>query len=597
MKKILFALLLSAALEPALAAVKAPAKKDPVVMTIDGRDVRRSEFEYFYNKNAQDSAEARDFDKYIELFVNYKLKVAEAYHQGVDTTTQYKNELAGYRKQLAEPYMQVQGWMDTLMAELDANRRREVNASHILVRCEAEASKATSDSCEAVIRDYQRQVEAGADFDSLARAKSEDPSAQQNAGNLGFFAPLQMVYSFEHAAFSTPVGKTAVVRSRFGWHLLKVLGERKTEGERIVGHIMKAFRGRDAESREAAKHQIDSIYAVLKQGGNWDEVCASTSDDQYTAAKGGMYSWMPRTANFPEAWMAAAWSVAEEGAYTEPFATDFGYHIVRVTGIRDTHVMTPEEEQQLRQQFEKDPERQAAQRQAYIAQVRRELAADKKLRKTSVNWSDDEVMTWADSQLEGRYPEFAHIYREYHDGLMLFDVSSKAVWDKAAKDSIGQERFFNEHRAQYRFEMPKFKGAFVECADDSLLIKALTTIYDNEKDINRAADMVRNTVMNDTLLTPNPAKPRFHIVNGLFSKGDNTYVDANRLGVSVQFTPKKAMPFATSYGVLLNEPENVQDVRNQVIADYQAELEKAWVAELRNRYTVKYVTKELDKLR
>lgn len=574
-------------------------KKDPVVMNIDGKDVRRSEFEYFYNKNnGQEVTEEKTFDEYVELFVNYKLKVAEAYRQGVDTTQSYKDELEGYRKQIVEPYLQIPGWADTLLTQAKERKLWEVHASHLLLTCDQDAPETTVDSLYQVVLGYQHEVENGADFDSLARLHSQDPSARQNAGDLGYFSSLQMVYPFEQAAFTTPVGKTKVVRSRFGWHLIKVFDKRpRSQEEVLVAHIMKNLpRGPQTADTPDPKQQIDSIYTELKGGADWNKLCEDCSDDQYTAKKGGAYPWLNRQARFPKEWLDVCYEV-EKGSYSQPFATQFGWHIIKVLDKRDQAPADSAQDAKLKDQLSKDPERVKAGQEAYIEQVRARLGADKKLCKTAAQWTDEQVMAWAEAQLEVENQDFRNLYREYHDGLMLFDVSSRAVWDKASQDSVGLATFFNANREKYTFDKPRFKGAFIECVDDDMLYNRLKEIYDNNEPM-AAADVVRKTVLSDTLLTPNPKSPRFHIVNGLFSQGDNACVDKERLNVAgAQFTPKEKMPRVMTYGRVLTAPDDLSDVRGTVIADYQTELEKVWVEELRKKFAVKIYQKELDKLR
>lgn len=599
MKKIILGLaaLLTLTAQSQMAMAKGD-KKDPVVMKIDGKEVRASEFEYFYNKNNdQEVVEEKTFDEYVDLFVNYKLKVAEAYHQGVDTTQAYQTELAGYRAQLSEPYLQIQGWADTLLQQVKDRRNYEVHAAHLLLTCDDNTPQATVDSLYEQILEYKHAVDNGANFDSLARAKSQDPSARQNGGDLGYFSALQMVYPFEKASFTTPVGQTSVVRSRFGWHLIKVFDKRRSEGEVLVAHIMKMLpRMASADVQQQVKTQMDSIYDELQNGAEWDALCAETSEDQYTAQKGGAYPWINRTARFPKEWLDVCYELQEKGSYSKPFATQFGWHIVKLLDKRTEVESDSLQDAKLKEQLAKDPDRVKDGELAYLQQVRGRLAKDKKLSKVAADWSDEQVKEWADRQLEVENPDFKNLYREYHDGLMLFDVSSKAVWDKATQDTVGLQKFFDTHRSDYAFDKPRYKGAFIECVDDDQLFDALKNIYDNNDPI-AAADIVRATVLKDTILTPNPKAPRFHIVNGLFSQGDNTCVDAQCLKVEgATFTPKERMPRVMTYGRVLNVPDDLSDVRGAVVADYQTELEKIWVAELRQKYQVVINQKELKKL-
>lgn len=573
-------------------------KKDPVVFTVGGRESRKSEFEYFFNKNNQlESLENKSFDEYVDLFINYRLKVAEGYAQGVDTTQAYIDELAGYRKQLTEPYLTMPGWSDSLVNQVYDRRKWEVKASHLLLTCDKEASKEMVDSLYNVVLGYQHEVEAGASFDSLARNFSQDPSARMNAGDLGYFSAMQMVYPFEQACYNTPVGETTIVRSSFGWHLIKVYDKRRTEGEVKVAHIMKANPRFPIEGVASPKQQIDSIYQVLKDGADFAEVCKSTSDDQGTAADGGVYNWLNRSARFPQEWLDAAFALKEKDELTAPFETPYGWHILKLVDKRTEAPRDSAYTERLKQHLMQDEDRMKAGQEAFLAMKRQELMQDKKLAKTVAQWTDEGLLNWLDKNLEEREPDFRNIYREYHDGLMLFEVSNKAVWEKAQLDSIGQETFFEQNRAKYAYEQPKFKGAFVECVDDSLLYNALTSIYENN-DAIEAADLVRSTILTDSILTPNPQAPRFHIVNGIFSRGDNDLVDVEQFRIEgATFKARERMPWAKTYGRVISAPESLNDVRGAVIGDYQMELEKEWVAQLKEKFAVKINQKELDKLR
>lgn len=593
----LVSLMALSALPQDLSAQKAD-KKDPVVFNIGGRDVRKSEFEYFYNKNNQlESLEDKSFDEYVDLFINYRLKVSEGYAQGVDTTQAYIEELAGYRKQLAEPYLTMAGWGDTLINQVYDRLKWEVKASHLLLTCDKETPKQVVDSLYNVVLGYQHEVEAGASFDSLARNFSQDPSARMNAGDLGYFSALQMVYPFEQACFTTPVGETTIVRSSFGWHLIKVNDKRRTEGEVMVAHIMKMNPQFPEDGIASPKQQIDSIYQVLKNGADFAEVCMATSDDQGTAANGGVYNWISRSARFPQEWLDAAFALKEKDEITAPFETPYGWHILKLVDKRTEIPHDSATDVRLKQQLMQDEDRMKAGQDAFLAQKRQELMQDKKLAKTVAQWSNEGLLNWLDKNLEDREPDFRNIYREYHDGLMLFEVSNKAVWEKAQLDSIGQEKFFEENRAKYAYEQPKFKGAFVECVDDSLLYSALSNIYENN-DAIEAADLVRSTILTDSILTPNPQAPRFHILNGIFSRGDNDLVDVEQFRIEgATFTARERMPLTKTYGRVITAPETVNDVRGAVIGDYQMALEKEWVAQLKEKFKVKINQKELDKLR
>lgn len=612
---------------------------DPVVMTVNGQKVLRSEFEYFYQKN---SALDESPERYVELFANYKLKVQEAISRGIDTTQAYQDELAGYRKQLAEPYLFGDDWKKKAVAEILENRKYEVHAAHILISLDEKASLSQVAEAKAKLDDVKAQLKAGASFDSLARVVSQDPSAQTNGGDLGYFSVLQMVYPFEEAAFNTPVGEVAECRSQFGLHLLKIIDKRETAGEVLVAHIMKMF-SRNVPKQIAMRQTqafIDSVYAQLEQGADFAELAAKCSEDQYTAKNGGAYPWINSSARFPQEWLDVAYSL-QPGEYSKPFATDFGWHIMKQLDRRKEAPADSAALVQLEAQIERDPARKAHYIKLLEEQWMRQeglkwnakafyvsktngvvmtigkqkytLAQYRDFYRSTYNndsvqyclmpevqdaWKRAEINKYMDSKLEERNEEFRHLYKEYHDGLLLFAVAGGEVWDKAAADTVGLRKYFADNKEKYNWENPHFKGAFIECADDELLVTALKKIYDNCSDIQECANQVRATILTDSILTPNPRQPRFHIVNGLYSPGDNNTVDRLELKLDVPAKePRANMPIQMTYGkVLPTGPEVMEDVRNAVLADYQNELEAQWCAKLREKFPVVLNQKELDKV-
>lgn len=636
------------------------ADNDPVVMTIAGKDVTASEFEYFYNKNDQeDLAEKKTFDEYIDLFINYKLKVAEAAARGVDTTKAFRDELAGYRRQLAEPYMKGEDWQDSLVFEFVERNKYKIHAQHILLMTDQNAPAEQVARKKARIMELKAEAEAGADFDSLARANSEEPGAAQRAGDLGYFSAGQMVYPFETVCYETPVGGYGVCRSQYGFHLVKVIDRAPKSEQRLVAHIMKVYsRPQTVEKMKECKAQIDSLYALLQGGADFAQLAAQNSDDSYTARDGGQYPWIDDAARFPQEWLTAAFALKNEGDISQPVQTAYGWHILKLNGIRKEAPVTSQMRDELRQQLPSDPERAKVGKALMVRQWKTEnrfeentkvfdnlvkMSADTALSREEWNkkvakikkplftingekyaardfadevpagveprwmdireladaWEDKAVEAYQEAHLSEKYPDYAHLYQEYHDGIMLFDVAGKEVWDKAAEDSTGLHNYFLNHRHKYDWEKPRFRGAFIECANDSALVAKLKGLYEHN-DWKKAAELVRLEVLSDTLLTPDPKHPRFHIVNGLYSIGDNQAVDMQQLGQHPQVihAPKPEMPIQMTYGTVLpTGPESEDDVRALVIGDYQTELEDQWVARLREKYSWTINQTELDKLR
>lgn len=307
---------------------------DPVLMRVDGRPVTRSEFEAIYKKNNKDVSVTKEaLDEYLELFINYKLKVRAAEALGMDTVAKFKEELAGYREQLARPYLVDRDLNEQLIQEAYDRTMKEVRASHILVQLPADPTPADTLAAYKRIVALRDRVMGGEDFEKVAKSKggSDDPSAQKNGGDLGWFSALQMVYPFENAAYTTPVGEISQpVRTRFGYHIVKVVGQRQARGEVRVAHIM--LRSRDTDEPEAqagTERKIKEIHAKLVGGEiSFEDAALRYSEDDGTSAKGGELP-MFGTGKMVEEFEDACFALTKDGEISEPFRSRFGWHIAK----------------------------------------------------------------------------------------------------------------------------------------------------------------------------------------------------------------------------------------------------------------------------
>ncbi|MBP6635180.1 MAG: peptidylprolyl isomerase, partial [Paludibacter sp.] len=204
---------------------------DPVLMKINGKPVYKSEFEYIYNKNnSNNSLDKKTLDEYVDLFVNFKLKVEEAKAQGLDTTQSFISELAGYRSQLTRPYLTDSKVDEQILREAYDRMKEDVEVSHILVRIQQGATPADTLTAWKKINSTLKRLDKE-DFAKVAKEISEDQSAEENGGYIGWVTAFRTVYPFETVAFNTPVGKiSAPVRTAFGYHIIKVHNRRKSQG-------------------------------------------------------------------------------------------------------------------------------------------------------------------------------------------------------------------------------------------------------------------------------------------------------------------------------------------------------------------------------
>lgn len=312
----------------------APPPPDPVLMTVDGKPVTRSEFEAIYKKNNKDAAVTKEaLDEYLELFINYKLKVRAAEELGMDTVAKFKTELDGYRKQLARPYLIDRNLNDELMKEAFDRSGIEVRASHILAQLPAEPTPADTMAAWKKISALRDRVVAGEDWAAVASGKggSDDPSAAKNGGDLGWFSALQMVYPFETAAFNTPVGQISKpVRTRFGYHIIKVVDKRPARGQVKVAHIMVRSTDEDSpEKRTLAEAKINEVAGRLMTNEiSFADAALKYSDDESTNTKGGELP-MFGTGKMIEEFEDVSFGLKTDGEVSKPFKTRYGWHIVK----------------------------------------------------------------------------------------------------------------------------------------------------------------------------------------------------------------------------------------------------------------------------
>ncbi len=312
----------------------ASAGPGPAVETLGPVAVPASEFAYVYRKNnatAADYGTRPSVAEYLDLYTNFRLKVLEAERRGFDTTQAFKRELDGYRQQLAQPYLTEKSVTDQLVHEAYDRMGQEVSAAHILVRVAPDAAPADTLAAYQKIMALRQQVLGGADFGTLARQQSEDPSAKENGGSLGYFTALQMVYPFETAAYKTPVGQvSSPVRTRFGYHLIKVNDRRAAQGEIKVAHLMVRVNAHaPAADSVMARKKIGELYARLRKGENWDKLVAQFSEDAGSAANGGELPPFGTGRMIPS-FEAVAFRLQKPGDIAPPVQTPYGWHIIKL---------------------------------------------------------------------------------------------------------------------------------------------------------------------------------------------------------------------------------------------------------------------------
>ena len=563
------------------------AQEDKVLMTINGEPIMASEFLYIYEKNNQEtSLEKKSMEEYLDLFINFKLKVTEAIAQGVDTTQEFKDELKGYRAQATPRYLQDNDAIDSLVL-LSYNRMANIRkASHIAVQCPMDADSATLAAATAKINELRQRVTVGLpkevkkgrkkitvqeveDFAEVAMTYSDDPAAKQNKGELGWIQPFRYVYPLEDAVYNTPVGEiTEVFRSPFGLHIAKVEGERAFE-EAHAAHIMKMTPSGDLQRLAAATFKMDSLYQLAIQDTvDFAALAQANSEDRGSAMRGGDLGWFGRGA-MVQPFEDITFGL-QEGEISKPFQTRFGIHISKLYGKRGIQPLDSMRSQLLRQ-VQRDQRMQIA-NESFIAKTRAEynLPAD---------MSDADVKAYADARLEEKYPELRNLVREYHDGILLFDVSLREVWDKANKDHEGLTAFFKANKKQYTWDEPRYKGWLIYAKTD-LAAKAAKQIVKGASDKAKVDSILNERVNLDSVTY-------VKVEYGLWTAGKNAAVDVYGFkDKTATYTASEEYPVVVAVGKVLKRPEEYNDDRGKIVTDYQDYLEKLWIASLREKYPV-----------
>ena len=624
--------------------VNAQQKIDQTFLTIGGEKIPASEFVRIYLKNNQENQtiDSKSIEEYLNLFINFKLKVADALNAKLDTSSSFKNELAGYRQQLARPYMVDKETEQYLINEAYERMKYEVNASHILIAVPENTS--SSDTLKfydkaIAIRD---RIIAGEPFDVVARATSDDHSVSKNNGTLGFFTAFQMVYPFESAVYKLKVGELSIpVRTRFGYHIIKLNDKRPAKGQVKVAHIMIAVaKDANSEQQAQAKNKIQEIYKQVLNNEDFAKLAAQYSQDPGSSKNGGELPWFG-TGNLVPEFEQVAFGFERDGQVSEPFQSAYGWHIVKRLGrkvIGSFDDMLPEIKKKLSSDM-----RSAISIEKMVEKIKKEnnfkedtlnlfqfvslidtsiyngkwvfnglkenrvlfsIANQKydqqsfgkfleqyqkkgvtgplfSILKNAYNeWVTDVVYLFKESTLEQQYPEFKNLIQEYHDGILLFNISDINVWSKASSDSLGLLKFYNEKKENYRWGGERVHYIVFTSNDDKQLSKVCKAIAsDKAKGINPEGLVAKlnkgkqpqiNFVRKATNIDDKEIEGYKTWEKGISSISSNDGV----------FSVKELVKVST------NDIKDLADCKGQVISDYQQALEEEWVKELHRKYPV-----------
>lgn len=620
------------------------------LLTINNTPVSADEFISLYIKNTKATGAKIDkstLDDYLNLFINFKLKVQAARDAGIDTLSSFRNEYNGYIDQLAQSYFIDQETLDALTREAYQRMKEEVSASHILISIPETVTGADT------LKYYQKALAArskvinGEPFGKVALTTSNDPSVSRNNGYLGWFSAFQMVYPFETAAYSTPVDSVSMpVRTRFGYHIIKVHGRRPAKGQIKIAHIMvRVNPNASPQEMENARQKIVDIHNRLLNGESFAELAKKESQDNGTAPNGGELPWIRSGQIIPE-FEEVAFALKDTGDISKPFQTSFGWHVVKLLDRKlpgEFEEMLPE----IKNLLARDS-RTMIIRTTFINKLKKEYGVkefpaesakhltslidstifkgewkvpsikanptvlvakglnyplsdllqfislnQQKSRNHSIqsfisfiytDWVNQTIINLEKSLLPQKYPEFKQLANEYLEGMLLFEISNREVWTKAS-DSVAISTFYENHRDKYTWGEKIYFTVYQ--TPDSKIAQAFENALKKNPAINP-----------DVLIKKWNKKTQRVTYNQQVGFPDNPIISGYtqwNSGINIGVQNDKHVVVHINK-TTTGEPKELNDCRAEVMADYQQYLEESWIQTLKEKYKVNINNDTYNKL-
>lgn len=624
-----------------------------VLMTIAGNPVSVEEFRYIYEKNngVKANYSKNSLKEYINLYTNFKLKVAKAKDLKMDTIQSLKDELAGYKRQLANSYLMDKEVLAHLVAQLYGRMATDQDISHIYVKSDRKTSAENDKKALAKIKEAKSALDAGMSFKDAAKKYSEDTNNKDNAGKLGYFTAMMPsgYYELENAMYETPVGAYSdVIKTKIGYHIVKLEGTRPARGRMNLAHIL------IKKTTPKAKILIDQIYKDLKDGMEWDNAVTKFSQDSKTNQKGGALPELGINM-YDLKFENVAFALENDGDISEPIQTDIGWHILRRIN-RIERLEFPTFKKVYESKIKRD-ERYEAAKEDLIEEIKK--AGDYKRNdklfeqfistvndtfltykwQTHMGFSSDETLLsfggntthslnefkeycrkntktrlrydktsatpvevvdiiyndfikekaidFEQTNLEIKYADYRSLMREYEEGILLFEVTKDAVWDKANEDTIGLKEFYEIGKHKYKTDpLGQLEMVFIDTNDEKFAKKIKK--YIDKKGLEKAASKFNKNSEIVAWLTEELEKQ-----NGQFN--DLQWESGATTGL-VYDEKAKRYTIKTITDILAPKTKPLKEVRGYIVADYQDHLEREWIKSLKKEYKVELNQQVVDAL-
>ena len=595
------------------------------ILKIDNQTVNKAEFEQIYWKNKKEKiATKEDLDEYIQLFVNFKLKVIAAEELGLDTTKKFINELSGYRVQLEKPYLIDTSINEELINEAYYRTINEVNASHIMTKLGPNPSPEDTLKAYNKILDIRNKIISGnIGFEEAAEELSEDPYAKSSKGNLGYFNAFKMLYSFECAAYETPVGKVSeIVRTKYGYHIVQPNSIRKAKGRVKTSHIMITTSSK--KENILSEEKINSIYKELvEKTKTFEELAIQYSEDRKSAKNGGEIGWINSGGNFYPEFEEAVFSLKTDGEYSKPFKTPNGWHIVKRLSyepIGDLKSMR----YNLKNKIQKDARAQKT-KSSFINKLKTEyqlknmfnvkvlisilkninnvvltfsnvsftnfdfikylgksklISKDKieenLIKQQFVKFTNHNLIEFEKTQLETKHPDFKALMKEYRDGILLFEISDQNIWTKAIKDTAGLKEFYNSNKDTWKWPNR---------------INGTLFTSESKKTVNKVKSLkLKKSLSNDSIMSILNKDNLFNLkyenkIIDNFNKYNLTFDDLEK-GFNGPFNHQEKWILIYVEDKLPQRNKELKEAEGIIVSAYQNYLENQWLSSLKEKHEI-----------
>lgn len=612
---------------------------EETLFTVGGEPVSKEEFEYVYRKNnpaKQNDYSKASLEEYLDLYINFKLKVKEARTLQIDTIDAVQQELERYRQQLVKSYFDKEV-SDQLLANAYDRMREEIQVYHIMMSAAPNASPDDTMSTLNRMKEVRQGLVAGYDWDETAKDVSHDSNTKNDGGYLGYMTSLQIPdEKFEDVIYSTKKGEISpVFRTQYGYHIVKTGARRPASGTVQVAHLLiKTPNNPNKEQVEAAQSKAKMIYDQIMAGASFDSLARAMSDDKGTAPKAGVLPAFGTGKMLPE-FETAAFALKEAGDISKPVKTAYGFHIIKLidkTPLASFDDMKADLTRKLQRSGRTDKARTE-----YIASSKlkynfvqyapalqkfkagidsailintwrarkavnknevlfrlndreytvkdfaehvqrgqrafRERSINEKVDRLYDQFVEEMVIEYA---LGKKYEDFRRLLKEYRDGILLFELTEEKVWQKAMQDTTGLDAFYDGHKGDYMWG--ERTDATVYTISDQVIAKKI------RKSLKKGMD-------------PEAIKNKYNkagldvvsVKEGVFAEGQQPLVDkvGKKVGLSEDFlNDDGTVAIVNINKIVAPTSKTLAEAKGYVISDYQEYLEKLWVKELRAKYPV-----------